>query len=61
MQGDEADSMFEQLYGVFRRTILPTYQCRNVQFVLFHACSFDVQFASQFVREMVVTVRTAAT
>ncbi len=54
MQGADADAVFEQLWAAFERTILPTYQSRNIQFILFYACSFQPEtYAREFLRALV--------
>ena len=30
--------LFEQIMVEFQRSVLPTYQCRHVQFLVFYAC-----------------------
>lgn len=42
------DTLFRQLLGLFSRSILPTFKCRHVQFMLFWYCSLDTDFADYF-------------
>ena len=39
-QRDNASAMFEVLWREFVRVLLPTYQSRCVQFILFYACRY---------------------
>lgn len=52
-ESDEAlrstkDALFRQLLNLFGRSILPTFKCRHVQFLLFWFCSLDNDFADYF-------------
>lgn len=38
-------SLFQQLLNLFTRSILPTFKCRHVQFLLFWFCSLEPDFA----------------
>ncbi|CAO1634835.1 unnamed protein product [Sympodiomycopsis kandeliae] len=42
------DALFQQLLKLFSRSILPTFKCRHVQFLLFWYCSLDTDFADYF-------------
>ena len=47
---DPAEALFEALVSSFRASVLPTYKCRCVQFLLFYTCSFDAAFARSFLQ-----------
>ena len=55
--GDPAGALFETLFSAFRASVLPTYKCRAVQFLLFYACSFDAAFTRSFLQQLLVQVR----
>lgn len=39
---------FQTLLSIFDRLILPTFQCRRVQFIFFWCCSLDTQYSELF-------------
>jgi RNA polymerase I-specific transcription initiation factor RRN3 len=39
---------FQTLLSIFDRLILPTFQCRRVQFIFFWCCSLDAQYTELF-------------
>ena len=39
-------AFFSALLAAFRQSVLPTYKCRCIQFVLFYAASFSPSFLS---------------
>ncbi|CAO1625002.1 unnamed protein product [Parajaminaea phylloscopi] len=41
-------SLFQHLLHLFSRSILPTFKCRHVQFLLFWYCSLESDFADYF-------------
>ncbi|KAJ3023905.1 UNVERIFIED_CONTAM: hypothetical protein HDU68_008413 [Siphonaria sp. JEL0065] len=45
---DEALEFFSILLQIFERTILPTHQCKYVQFLYFHACSMSSKCTESF-------------
>jgi len=55
--GDPAAALFETLFSAFRASVLPTYKCRAVQFLLFYACSFDAAFTRSFLQQLLLQVR----
>ncbi|PWN18486.1 RNA polymerase I-specific transcription initiation factor RRN3 [Microstroma glucosiphilum] len=42
------DALFHHLLQLFSRSILPTFKCRHVQFLLFWYCSLETDFADYF-------------
>jgi hypothetical protein len=42
------DALFHNLLQLFSRSILPTFKCRHVQFLLFWYCSLETDFADYF-------------
>ncbi|KAI9343591.1 RNA polymerase I-specific transcription initiation factor RRN3 [Obelidium mucronatum] len=45
---EEALEFFSVLLQIFERTILPTHQCKYVQFLYFHACSMSSKCTESF-------------
>ncbi len=53
-----AEAVFEALVSSFRHSVLPTYKCRCVQFLLFFACSHDEAYARAFLQLMLSQLRS---
>ncbi|KAJ3289840.1 hypothetical protein HDU79_003729 [Rhizoclosmatium sp. JEL0117] len=45
---DEVFEFFTILLQIFERTVLPTHQCKYVQFLYFHACSMSARCTEAF-------------
>ncbi|KAJ3083466.1 hypothetical protein HDU99_009401, partial [Rhizoclosmatium hyalinum] len=45
---DEVFEFFAILLQIFERTVLPTHQCKYVQFLYFHACSMSARCTEAF-------------
>lgn len=55
---DPAEALFEALIGAFRASVLPTYKCRCVQFLVFYVCSFDDAFSRSFLQLLLAQMRS---
>jgi len=55
---DPAENLFQALVSAFRASVLPTYKCRAVQFLIFYACSFDSEFARSFLQLLLAQLRS---
>ena len=55
---DPAEALFEALVSAFRASVLPTYKCRCVQFLVFYVASFDAAFSRAFVHLLLSQLRS---
>ena len=58
---DPAPALFESLIAAFRVSILPTYKCRCVQYLIFYGCSFEATYGRTFVRLMLAQLTSEQT
>jgi len=54
---DPAETLFETLVSAFKHSVLPTYKCRAVQFLVFYTCSFDAEFGRSFLGVLLAHMR----
>lgn len=55
---DPAEHFFEALVASFRASVLPTYKCRAVQFLMFYVSSFDASFSRSFLQLLLAQMRS---
>ena len=55
---DPSESLFEALVAAFRESVLPTYKCRAVQFLLFYVCSFEEHYSRSFLQLLLAQMRS---
>jgi len=44
-----SEVLFESLVSAFRKSVMQTYKCRSVQFLLFFCCSYEPAYAKAFI------------
>jgi RNA polymerase I-specific transcription initiation factor RRN3 len=50
---EELEALFAVLMREFERIVLPTYQTKHVQFLLFYACSYHAPLCREFIASLV--------